>query len=501
MRLRHFTVLLLSISGIVAHAEIKLPQVLSDHAVLQRDAPIHIWGWATAGVQVAVHFHDQTVPALTDEVGDWSAWLQPEKAGGPYVLRVDGDGSASRLDILVGDVWLASGQSNMEFPLKGFDTAPMNNSEKEIAAAAHPRIRLLQMSRVSETTPQVDANMKWTECTPATATNFSAVAYFFGREISEHENVAVGLIDSTWGGTPADSWVSMDTLGANAALWPAFHSRALFSDGESHRQRLKAVEQARSAEAKAEGKSAPPHAWYPNQMSWLPAGLYNAMIAPLTQYSIKGFLWYQGETNSREDRYRNYVTLFPALIQDWRARFAQGDLPFLYVQISSYRSSKEHWGVIRDAQRRALNLRNTAMAVTVDVGNPKNVHPADKQAVGARLALAARGMVYGEKLIYASPTLRQVTNAPGTLRVWFDHAEGLTSHGPLTAFEVAGENRNFVSATAKIEGETVVVSSPEVVSPLYVRYAWANDEKGSLYNAAGLPAGTFTSEDVPQESQ
>jgi sialate O-acetylesterase len=387
----------------------------------------------------------------------------------------------------------------MEFPLKGFPTYPMNESEKEIAAATHPRIRLLQVPRVGATTPQTDINARWSECTPATAANFSAIAYFFGREISEKEDVPIGLIDSSWGGTPADPWISMDTLGANPALWPAFRSRAIFGDGESRRQELGALEQARDAEAKAAGTAMPSHGWHPSQMSWLPSGLYNAMIAPLTPYSIKGFLWYQGETNSRPDRYRDYVTLFPALIEDWRARFGQGNLPFLYVQISSFFSPKEHWGVIRDAQRRALQLRDTAMVVTIDVGNPKSVHPGDKQTVGARLALAARGMVYGEKVSLGSPTFRQVTNMPGALRVWFDHAEGLTSHGPLNAFEVAGENGSFVPATAKIEAETIVVSSPKVAFPLYVRYAWASDEKGSVYNAAGLPAGTFTSEDVPQE--
>jgi sialate O-acetylesterase len=222
------------------------------------------------------------------------------------------------------------------------------------------------------------------------------------------------------------------------------------------------------------------------------------MIAPLTPYSIKGFLWYQGETNSGDTRYLNYAALFPALISDWRAHFAQGDLPFLYAQISSFISPQEHWGVIRDAQRRALSLPNTAMAVTIDVGNPHNVHPADKQTVGARLALAARGMVYGEKVAYASPTPRQITNEPGALRVWFNHARGLASRGELNGFEIAGADHKFVPATARIDGETVVVSAPGVQWPVYVRYAWDNDATGSLYNAAGLPVGTFTSEKVPE---
>jgi sialate O-acetylesterase len=482
-----------------AYADITLPAILSDHAVLQRNAPIHIWGWSKPSAELKINFHEQTVIVTANSVGEWSGWLAPEHAGGPFILKIDGDGSVSRTDILIGDVWLASGQSNMEFPLKGWGGAPLNNAEKELAESTHSRLRLLYVPHVSALTPQTDIRSTWTKCIPATSANFSAVAYFFGREISEKENVPVGLIDSTWGGTPADSWISMDTLGSSPAFWSAFHTRAIFADGESRRQELNSIYQLQDSAAKAAGKPIPTHEWHPDQISWLPAGLYNAMIAPLTQYSIKGILWYQGETNSQPDRYHDYTTLFPALIQDWRTRFAQGDLPFIYAQISSVYSPQEHWGVIRDAQRRALGLRNTAMVVTIDVGNPLNVHPGDKQTVGARMALAARGMVYGEKIEFASPTLRQVTNMPRALRVWFDHAQGLISRGTLDAFEIAGEDRNFVPANATIENETVIVSSPKVTFPVYVRYAWANDAKGSLYNAAGLPAGTFTSEDVPKE--
>lgn len=478
----------------VTRAEVRLPQILSDHAVLQRNAPIHIWGWATPDAHLTVRFDKQTRSAITDEAGEWSTWLMPESAGGPYTLTVEGDGSTlTRSDILVGDVWLASGQSNMEFPLKGFNGAPLKNGAEEIANANHPRIRLLQIPLASADFPQTDIDAKWSDCTPETAATFSAVAYFFGREISEKENVPIGLIDSTWGGTPADSWVSMDTLSTNATLLPAFHARAIFADEEARNRELDMQDQA----ARAAGKPVSVRGWHPNQISWRPAALYNAMIAPLTPYSIKGFLWYQGETNSGVDRYLNYAPLFPALIADWRTHFAQGDLPFLYAQISSFVSPQEHWGVVRDAQRRALALRNTAMAVTIDVGNPHNVHPADKQTVGARLALAARGMVYDERVPYASPSFRQVTNEPGALRVWFNHARGLTSRGELTAFEVAGADHKFVAATAKIDGETVIVSASSVRRPVYVRYAWDNAATGSLYNAAGLPAGTFTSEAAP----
>lgn len=487
---------LLAVAGVV-RAEVRLPGVFGDHAVLQRQRPIHVWGWASPGARITVSFHDQTAAAVTDKLGNWSAWLKPEKAGGPYVLKVDGDGTVSLTDILVGDVWVASGQSNMQFPLSGFEGAPMVNSAQEIAAANHPNLRLLVVPRIGAGTPQTDVKASWTPCVPGTAASFSAVAYFFGREIAEKEDVPVGLIDSTWGGTPVDAWISMDTLGGSPAMWGAFHSSAAFIDGEPRRLEQRAADDAAAAEAKAQGKEVPPSSWYPDPVSWAPAGLYNGMIAPLTPLSVKGFLWYQGESDTGDERSRNYATHFSALIEDWRARFAQGDLPFLFVQISVFASTDGQWGVVRDAQRRTLKLRNTAMVVSIDVGNPKNVHPADKQTVGARLALAARAMVYGEKVDATSPSFRQVTTEGSSLRVWFDHAQGLSSRGPLTAFEVAGEDRKFVPATATIDGETVVVQSQQVAQPMYVRYAWANADMGSLFNAMGLPAGTFTSEDAP----
>lgn len=492
----------------MARAEITLPGVWSDHAVVQRDAPLHLWGWARPGAQLTLHFHAQSATAVADEAGTWSAWFKPEAAGGPFTLRVEGDGMVTREDLLVGDVWLASGQSNMEFPLRGFNAAPLKNGEQEIAAATVPRLRLLLVPHVGADTPKENVDAHWTACTPQTAREFSAVGYFFGRAIAEKEQVPVGVIDASWGGTTADAWVSLRTLGTDPALLPAFAARASFAEGEARRQRLAAVEREEDAALRAAGKPVPRHEWKPDEISWTPAALYNGMIAPLTPYSIKGFLWYQGETNSGAERYRNYATLFPALIRDWRARFAQGDLPFLYAQISSFDSPAEHWGVIRDAQRRALALRATAMAVTLDVGEAHNVHPADKQTVAARLALAARGVAYGESLAYASPQLRMATREAGAVRLWLDHAEGLQAHGALKDFMIAGTDGRFVEASARIEilagadqksFTTVVVSSPQVSRPVDVRYGWTNVVQGSLVNAAGLPMGTFTTEDQPRE--
>ena len=492
---------LFSLLPLSAAAEVRLPHAISDHAVLQRERPIHLWGWAAPGAHLSAHFHAQTVPAVADNVGHWSLWLAPEIAGGPYTLTISGDGADKTVsDLLVGDVWFASGQSNMEMPLKGFgpDTQ-VKNSAEEIAHANNPRIRLLVVEKKASDFPLNDITTTWTECTPETAREFSAVAYFFGRELQAKEKVPIGLVDSTWGGTPADSWVSLDTLGTNPQLLPAFASRAKFANILPDSDLKIAAEKREDDEAKAAGKPAPSHHWHPFETSWLPAGLYNGMIAPLTPMSIKGFLWYQGETNSAQDRAPYYESLFKGLIGDWRTHFAQGNLPFLFVQISSFSSPAEDWGTVRDAQRRTLALDNTAMAVTLDIGTPGNVHPPDKQTVGNRLALAARSMTYGEKVAYQSPLFRQATaesQSDGTsaMRVWFDHAEGLTYRGqPATGFELAGADETFVAAQAKVEGDTVLVSAPGIPKPMYVRYGWMGVMESNLFNAAGLPASTFSS--------
>jgi sialate O-acetylesterase len=485
-----------------ANAEIRLPGVLSDHAVLQRDVPIHLWGWATPGAKLELKFDKQSIAVTADELGEWSGWLMPEKAGGPFTLEIDGgqtEGRKQLTDLLVGDVWFASGQSNMEMPLRGFPpTAVVKNADQEIAQANNPRIRLLLVGHKSSDYPLQDAGGAWTDCTPETAREFSAVAYFFGREIAAKEHVAVGLIDATWGGTPIDSWMSMDALGNNAALQGAFRNRASFADEQASMPARIAAEKAEDAAAKAAGKPLTPHPWHPAEISWLPAGLYNGMIAPLRKETIKGFIWYQGETDSSTVRAPLYSTFFPAMIEDWRTQFGQGNLPFLFVQISSFHSPGENWGMIRDAQRRTLYIGKTAMAVSLDVGDVNNVHPAQKQVVGARLALAARGLVYGEHVAYASPLFREATTEPGAMRVWFDHADGLHAKGAaLDGFEIAGADRHFVAATGKIDGENVVVSAPGVAQPKYVRYAWSNVVSGSLYNAAELPASTFSSEETP----
>jgi sialate O-acetylesterase len=481
-------------------AEIRLPHALSDHAVLQRGVPIHIWGWATPGSELTVSLHGQKISSVADRLGEWTAWLMPEEAGGPYTLTVAGagaEGTVSISDLLIGDVWLASGQSNMDIPLNGYPGAPIKNGPEEIKDATHPQIRLLHIDNKSSDYPLDDVSNTWTLCTPETAATFSAVAYFFGREISEHEHVPVGLIVAAWGGVPVDSFMSLEALSANSAMLPALANRAQYQKILAEKPALLAAEKREDDAAKAEGKPAPQHPWHPDGPSWLPAGPYNAMIAPLTKYSLKGFLWYQGESDTQPERAQYYFDLFSSLIFDWRRQFAQGDLPFLYVQLSSFWGDGG-WGLVRDAQRRTLALSNTAMALSLDVGERDNIHPADKQTVAGRLALAARNMVYREAIPYRGPLFRQATTESGAMRVWFDHANGLTTHGEkLEGFEVAGADRHFVPAEASIDGTSVVVKNGQVASPLYVRYAWNGIVPPSLYNSAGLPTSTFSSEPFP----
>lgn len=494
-----------------AHGEISLPNILSSHMVLQRGRPIHLWGWADPGEEVTATLRDSTATTKADNIGHWSLYLPPEKAGGPYLVKISGSNQIVLDDVLIGDVWFASGQSNMEFPLLGFPgNAVMQNGAEEIRNANQPNLRLLHIRTRASSFPLQNINdvpdqspsmqstedNSWTLCTPETAAKFSAVAYLFGREISNKEHVPVGLIDSTWGGTPVESWISLDSIAADASLMPVFAQWADKSRDEVDVPRLLQAEKREDATAKAAGQPAPKHPWHPNLDSWDPSWLYNAMVAPAVNYPIEGVIWYQGESNSDINRASLYERLFPTLIQDWRRQWREGDFPFLFVQISSFRStSSENWPIIREAQRRTLGLINTGMAVTIDIGNPDNVHPSDKQDVAARLALAARKIAYGEQVEDSGPMLRDTAVEGSSVRVWFDHADGLVAKGAApSGFEIAGDDHRFAKAEARIEGGSIVVSSPQVKDPRYVRYGWLNAPTVNLFNAEGLPSSPFTSE-------
>jgi len=475
-----------------AWGDVTLPKILASHMVVQRGLPVHVWGWATAGEAVAVTFRGESKSATADELGRWSVYLAPGAAGGPFQLVVKGSNSVTLDDVLVGDVWLAGGQSNMEFAMRQAATAAT-----DLPKAGNDRIRLMMVDKAYSDYPKTDlTGRSWTASSPESARDFSAVAWYFAREIEAREHVPIGVIDSTWGGTVAEAWTSMTALGADASLNSVFAARGRQTEREPTAL-LEDVEQKRQiAEAKAAGKPVPEFPWHPQLNMWAPSMLWNGMIAPLTPFPIRGVIWYQGETNSMIARNPPvYYHLFPALIEDWRRQWQIGDFPFLYVQIANFKSTPaEDWPIIRDAQWKTLELRNTGMAVTIDVGNPDNVHPTDKVTVGNRLALAARAIAYGEKIEFSGPLFRQLTTENGGVRVWFDHAEGLqTRNGGLTGFEVAGADGVWVPADARIDGETILLTSATVPHPVASRYGWANSPECHLYNSAGLPASPFTS--------
>lgn len=485
----------LLLSALPVSAQLTVPKVLSDHMVVQRGLPVHVWGKAPVGEQVSVTFRGETETATSNPLGRFSVYLKPGAAGGPFDMTVKGaatDQSITIHDVLVGDVWVASGQSNMEFAMHQAATA-----DADLPKAGIPGIRLMIVDKKAADYPQDDLpTTGWVASTPETARNFSAVAWYFAREIHEREHVPVGVIDSTWGGTVAESWVRLTALGEDASLDPLFASRGKMLDHAADTEAQLRDEQRQTAEAKAAGKPIPNFPWHPPLESWGPGNLWNGMIAPLTPFAIKGVIWYQGESNSALERYPLYDRIMRTLIEDWRRQWAEGPFPFYYVQISNFKSTPlEDWAGLRWQQVKTLGLRNTAMAVTIDIGNPDNVHPTDKVDVGHRLALAARALTYGESgLEYSGPMFRQATTEGSSIRAWFDHANGLMAKGgDVTSVEVAGRDGKFYPAEAKVDGETVIASSPEVPAPVEIRYGWSNSPLCNLFNGAGLPASPFTS--------
>jgi sialate O-acetylesterase len=483
--------------SVSAWADVTLPAVLADHMVVQRGLPVHVWGMAAPNEAVSVTFRGETRSATADENGRWSVFLAPGEAGGPFQLNVKASNTIALNDVLVGDVWIASGQSNMEFSM-----TDLVNASSEIAGAEFPKIRLFLVEHKPADYPLENVRSKgWAACTPETVADSSAVAYFFARNLQQKLGVPIGLIESFWGGTPAESWTSLRGLAADASLMPVFAARAKTLATQSttvlqlereERQFQLAVEQ-----AKAEGKPIPGRQWHPDFAAWAPAALYNGMIAPVTSFAIRGAIWYQGEANTGPDRAPLYAQLFQTMIRDWRNAWGEGDFPFLFVQIANWNTAAEDlWPDVRNAQRKALALKNMGMAVTIDIGDAVDIHPKNKQDVGFRLSLAARAIAYGEKIEWSGPLYRQVTPEEHALRVWFEHANGLVAKGAaLTGFEVAGADGKYSAAEAKIDGASVVVSSSSVLTPVSVRYGWAANPTCNLFNKEGLPASPFQAPD------
>lgn len=490
-----------------AQAAVKPHGMFTDGAVLQRGQKVPIWGTAANGEKVTVRFKGQKVSTVA-EGGKWMVWLKPLSPGGPYNLTIQGENKVELKNILVGDVWIASGQSNMEWPLRA-----AAGGDQAIANSTDAKLRLYQVNKATADSPVREINYSWQECGPESVPNFSAVAYFFGRDLRRDLKVPIGLIHTSWGGTVAEAWTRREVLENNPDLNILVRNYriarlnyplAMINYRAALEAHAKAVDQ-----AKFEGKQPPAPPQAPNDPTSpnnpnRPAVLYNAMIAPIIPYGIKGAIWYQGESNA--GRAYQYQTLFPEMIRNWRQDWGQGEFPFLFVQLAPFQliqtePQESAWAELREAQRlTTLRLPNAGQAVITDAGEERDIHPKDKETVGKRLALAARMIAYRQDVEGSGPTYESMDVEGGKAVLSFGHAEkGLMVKGEkLLGFTIAGEDGKWYNAAAELRGDKkVVVSSPQVKRPVAVRYGWANFPVVNLYNKEGIPASPFRTDDFP----
>lgn len=511
MKVNYRAVILSSLVAAVAivfsaSAVVSTPSIFGDHMVLQQGKFLPVWGKADPGEKIRVTLGGKTRTVTACPGGKWMVKMARMTAGGPLELKIEGKANTLTFtDVLVGEVWLGSGQSNMQWAV-----VDSSNSAEEIAAANHPYIRLFTVERTVATTPQDDCKGAWVVCTPETVPSFSAALYFFGRELHERlGNMPVGLIHTSWGGTPAESWTSRAALESDPDLkcivenwdkkvaeYPA--AKAAYD------QALQAWQTA-AEQAKAAGTPEPQKPGAPQgpESPWLASGLYNSMIAPLVPYAIQGAIWYQGESNA--GRAYQYRKLFPAMITDWRNAWDQGPFSFYFVQLANFTDvlpdpAESDWAELREAQTMTLSLKNTGMATIIDIGEAKDIHPKNKQDVGKRLALNALAKDYGKNVVWSGPMYKSMRTSGDKITLRFSQIDGglaAREGETLKGFAIAGADKKFVWADAVIKGKKVVVSSPQVPKPVAVRYAWANNPVCNLINEAGLPASPFRTDQWP----
>ena len=438
-------------------ANISLPEVFSDNMVLQQKSEVPLWGWAKTGetVTIKADWMDKEITVSTGSQGTWKVVLKTPEAGGPYNIRIKGYNELILKNVLIGEVWLCSGQSNMEWSAQ----SGIQNGEEEIKNANYPEIRLFTVFQATSLYPQDHLTGEWTVCTPETMRSFSAIAYLFAKKLYKELGVPIGLINSSWGGTPAETWMPEETIANDNYL----------------------------KEAAAKQKPVP---WGPVE----PGRIYNSMISPLIPFHIAGVLWYQGEANTI-NAYA-YKEILSGLISSWRIKWGY-DFPFYYAQIAPYKYGNTYEGVeVRDAQRKVLEVPNTGMIVLSDIGDTLNIHPKNKIDVALRLANLALNRYYKKSQIEDSgPLFKEMVIEKGKATISFDHCVGLHSAGDkLTCFEIAGDDKVFYPADAKIKGEQVLVSSKKVKLPVAVRFAWSNTATPNLFNGANFPASCFITE-------
>ncbi len=487
-------------------AEVGLNPMFTDNMVLQQGRRVPVWGEADNGETVSVSVAGKQASA-TAVGGQWMAWLEPLDAGGPHEMIVKGSNTITLKNVLIGEVWICSGQSNMAWPVSRSATA-----QEAIANSANSQIRLFTVERTATTQPidKVVTKKGWVACGPQTVPGFSAVGYFFGRDLQAALKVPVGLINTSWGGTPAQAWTDKQTLASDPSLrtyitrWERYvkdYPRLAKAYQGKIAKWKEAVKKARDAGKKPPRRPRGPQA--PNGPKG-PSHLYNGMIHPILPYAIRGAIWYQGEANAGEGWL--YRKLFPAMISNWRKVWKQQDhFPFLFVQLAPYdRPGLPPWAEIRESQwLTTKTLPKVGQAVITDLGEEHDIHPKKKAPVGARLALAARAIAYGEDIVYSGPEYAGKTIEGNKVILRFKHVgSGLVAKGgELKGFTVAGQDREFVPAKARILDGTVMVSSPMVPKPVAVRYAWSNYPQANLVNKEGLPATPFRTDDFPLKTQ
>lgn len=488
-----------------ARAEVRLHHLFTDHAVLQQGTAVPVWGWADDGDKVTVEFGGQKA-STTAKAGQWSVKLKNLKPGAPGTLRVSavtakGENTLLQVtDVVVGEVWVASGQSNMEWPL-----SRSYQSTNDIANSANPQIRLFTVPKLKLNAPTNDVNGSWQMCGPQSSPGFSAVAYYFARDLQKALGVPVGVIHTSWGGSPAEVWIREEIMAQDKE-----YKRDILDTHSTARDRYtKSLEQWK-AQRDAATKSGSAFTTRQPSAPWKPAELYNGMIANIIPYAIKGAIWYQGESNA--GRAWQYRRLFADMIENWRHDWDR-DFTFLEVQLAPWDKSKKRtleqitaepgdsdWAELREAQYLATEkLKKVGMAVITDVGDKDDIHPTKKEPVGARLALQARKIAYGEKIIADGPEFDGVKFKNGKAVLSFDYVgEGLEARGgKLTGFSIAGEDKKFAWADATIDGDKVIVSSPNVAKPVAVRYGWSDFPVVNLFNKQGLPATPFRTDNWP----
>ncbi len=459
-------------SGFV-HAEVKLPAIFGNNMVLQQKIACPVWGWADPGEDVSVSIAGQIKTAKADENGKWSVKLDPLDVGEPLSMTVKGKNELKFENVLVGEVWIGSGQSNMQWNVQN-----STNSKDDIDKAELPNIRLITVPCVAKTEPQNDFNGKWEPCSPKTVPNFSGILFFFGRKLNADLNVPVGLIHCSWGGSSCEAWVNEKLLEGKPEYEKMFERRKAF-DPEDPQLRIN------------------------HQVGYL----YNGMLHPIIGYGIKGAIWYQGETNSW--RAYQHRTLFPLMVENWRTewkqRGGQETLSFYWAQLANFMATKDTpadsaWAEFRESQSMSRSIKNSGEAVIIDIGEAKDIHPRNKQDVGYRLAILALNNDYGKTQPCESPRFKSATFESDHAVVKFENAyNGLFSRGALpTGFSIAGEDKVFYWASAEIvDKDTVIVRSPKVAKPVAVRYGWADNPVVTLYNSAKLPMDPFRTDDWP----